>query len=339
VFVKNIFGQLLIFSDFLLNYADPKFVEKIDLSKIVSSPTHYIAPNGVERILDLVFSCPLKNRTNAKTMIVFEHAGNRFADLPFRLLYYACSIWWSEIKEGKKVLSAIYFIVLRTGKPHRGPYPNILDWLPKDENGQILGFAPEIHYTVVDLPAIDIDRLCGSPTLRAAMGILKNTTEGHEEEFAQAMLPLTEIEDEQQRVLMIKEILDLVAKVYAAHDKQLETVEIYDAVTPLLRKRTKKIMKTFFEKLEEKGEARGIARGKAIGIARGEAIGIARGKAEGKAEFGRKAVLLALRKKFTRVPRHIETTIRQMSDPIALESLIGDVIVSQTLDEFATALK
>ncbi|MDR1271220.1 MAG: Rpn family recombination-promoting nuclease/putative transposase, partial [Planctomycetaceae bacterium] len=92
-FVKNIFGQMFVFSDFLLHYADSDFVDKLDLDKISSSPTHYIAPSGVERILDLVFSCPLKNRTNAKTMIVFEHAGNTFADLPVRLLYYAFSIW------------------------------------------------------------------------------------------------------------------------------------------------------------------------------------------------------------------------------------------------------
>jgi hypothetical protein len=302
-----------------LHYADSDFVDKLDLDKISSSPTHYIAPSGVERILDLVFSCPLKNRTNAKTMIVFEHAGNTFADLPVRLLYYAFSIWWSEIKEGKKVLSAIYFIVLRTGKPYRGPYPNISDWLTKDENGQVLGFAPEIHYTVIDLPTIDRDHFCGSPVLRTAMGILKNTTEGHEEEFARAMLPLAELDDEPQRIIVIKEILDFVAKVYAARGKRLETVEIYEAVTPLLRERTENTMKSFFEELEARGEARGEVRGEA------------RGKQD--------MVLAALRKKFTVVPKHIETAIRQMSDPIALESLIGDVIVSQTLDEFATALR
>ncbi|MDR1963147.1 MAG: DUF4351 domain-containing protein, partial [Planctomycetaceae bacterium] len=62
-------------------------------------------------------------------------------------------------------------------------------------------------------------------------------------------------------------------------------------------------------------------------------------QAEGKAETWRNAVLAALRKKFTIVPEHIETVIRQMSDPIALESLHSYALDSQTLDEFADALK
>ena len=39
-FVKQMFGQILIFIDFLLNYADPIFVSKIDLDKIEAAPTH-----------------------------------------------------------------------------------------------------------------------------------------------------------------------------------------------------------------------------------------------------------------------------------------------------------
>jgi hypothetical protein len=66
---------------------------------------------------------------------------------------------------------------------------------------------------------------------------------------------------------------------------------------------------------------------------------IAEGRVEGRAESGQNMVLAALRKKFTKIPKHIEMAIRQMSDPIALESLIGDVISCQSLDEFAGALK
>jgi hypothetical protein len=86
-------------------------------------------------------------------------------------------------------------------------------------------------------------------------------------------------------------------------------------------------MKTFFEELEAIGEARGKVIGETIGEARGEVKG------------ERKAVLSALRKKFTVIPDRIETTISQISDPVVLDSLIGDVIVSQSLDEFANALK
>jgi hypothetical protein len=52
-----------------------------------------------------------------------------------------------------------------------------------------------------------------------------------------------------------------------------------------------------------------------------------------------KMVMKALRKKFTNVSKGIEESVLAMSDPIALESLLEHVFDSNTLDEFATALK
>jgi len=60
--------------------------------------------------------------------------------------------------------------------------------------------------------------------------------------------------------------------------------------------------------------------------------------AKEKAETGRGYVLNALRTKFKRVPKDIETAILSMSDPIALESLHAQAIQSDTLDEFAEGL-
>ena len=75
------------------------------------------------------------------------------------------------------------------------------------------------------------------------------------------------------------------------------------------------MIKTIFEEREEIAEARGEAKGKA------------------------ETVLTILRAKFNRIPKGVETSIRQMSDPIALESLAAHVIHSDTLEEFADALK
>ncbi|MDR0611824.1 MAG: Rpn family recombination-promoting nuclease/putative transposase [Planctomycetaceae bacterium] len=311
VFVKNIFSRVLVFVDFLLNYADPEFVGKIDLDKISPAPTHYITPKGKEQILDLVFSCSLKNRIDAKVMILFEHAGNTFDDIPVRLLCYATSIWWQERKDGKTVLSVIYFIVVRTGaKPHHGPYPTVADWLTKDENGQPMGFTPDVHYYVVDLPKYDVNHLHGTPELRAAIGILKNMTEGNEEEFAHAMLPIAEMDDDRQQQTLTKEILNFVDKAFIAHHKRLEAEAIQKALTPIFDERAENMTISFFDEL----------------------------RAEGETKAGQNIVLAALRKKFRTIPNHIEVSIRNMSDPIALESLISDVIESRTLEEFENAL-
>ena len=57
-----------------------------------------------------------------------------------------------------------------------------------------------------------------------------------------------------------------------------------------------------------------------------------------KAETGQNMVLTALRKKFKQIPLEIEESVLEMSDPIALKSLLEHVFDSDTLDEFETAL-
>jgi len=58
-------------------------------------------------------------------------------------------------------------------------------------------------------------------------------------------------------------------------------------------------------------------------------------EARGKAE----AVLGFLQKKLQRVPKKIETVVRRMSDPIALDSLVAYVVAYKGQDEFAESLK
>ncbi|MDR3198338.1 MAG: Rpn family recombination-promoting nuclease/putative transposase, partial [Planctomycetaceae bacterium] len=247
-FVKNIFGRLLVFIDFLQNYADPHFVSNIEINKIYPAPTHYFGLKGDEQILDLVFCCPLKkSNANMKAVILFEHAGSSLKTLPVRLLGLAGTIWWIELKKKQKVLSAIYFIVLRTGKkPRRRRYTQLADWLPKDENGQPIGAVPEIKYDVIDLPAINNDKLCGGTELRLGLGILKKMTEGMEDEFADAMLPLMEIDDAEQQAILTNELLEFTAKVFAARKKRLDAEMIDKALKPIFKERTKPMIMTIF---------------------------------------------------------------------------------------------
>jgi len=65
---------------------------------------------------------------------------------------------------------------------------------------------------------------------------------------------------------------------------------------------------------------------------------IAEGKAEGKTETGREMLLVFLRGRFGKVPKHIERAINQMNDPIALKSLAARTANCKTLDEFAAEL-
>ena len=52
-----------------------------------------------------------------------------------------------------------------------------------------------------------------------------------------------------------------------------------------------------------------------------------------------KAILTILRTKFAEIPEEVENAIRQMTDPIAIESLTVHAVHSKTLNEFVTALQ
>jgi len=74
--VKWMFGRLLVFVDFLRNYADKKFFVAIDHAKIKPAPTHYFGKGGNEQIVDLIFLCLLKNGLGTlMAVIIFEHQG------------------------------------------------------------------------------------------------------------------------------------------------------------------------------------------------------------------------------------------------------------------------
>ena len=197
-FVKQMFSRVVVFADFLTFYADPGFVAEIDLKRIKPAPTHYIGRTGDERVADLVFQCPLKNGNGSlMAVIVFKHQSGSLKKIPRKLHKYISAIWDAETKEGKKVLSAPYFIVLRTAKkPYRGVYPKMSDSLSKGSDGKPLGKAVEVEYDVMDLPAWDFNKLVGGAVLRLALGILKKMTEENDDDFPEALLPLREISDE-----------------------------------------------------------------------------------------------------------------------------------------------
>ena len=319
-FVKKMFGRVLVFIDFLMHYADKDFLAEVDVQKITQAPTHYIGQKGDERIVDLVFQCPLKNGDGSlMAVIIFEHENSNLKKIPQKLLKYIAAIWDAEIKEGKKVLSAPYFLVLRTGKkPYRKAYPKVSDSVPKDSDGKPLGHVPEIRYDVVDLPDWDFGKLIGGAVLRLALGVLHKMTGGNLDEFPEALLPLMEITDEEQQIELTKELLDFVDRAFAAHDRELDETTINKALRPIFKGKERTMRKTMFEKKFDEG--------------------IAVGEARGKTEAERNMVLKALHTKFKKVPKQIERAVLAKSDPIVLESLLVQVFHCDTLDEFAEGL-
>ncbi|MCL2304273.1 MAG: hypothetical protein FWC43_02905 [Planctomycetaceae bacterium] len=197
------------------------------------------------------------------------------------------------------------------------------DSLPKDKDGQPVGKVVEVEYDVVDLPAWDFDKLVGGPVLRLALGILKKMIEDAGEEFSEAMLPLREISDNEQKIELTKELLGFVDKALKAHNRRLDGEMVSKVLKPIFKNEEETVIKSIFDEKYD------------IGYSEGKADGYSNGKAEGKIE----TLLKILRVRFRRVPRDVETVIRKMTDPIALDSWAEYALTCQSINEFAQSIR
>ena len=189
------------------------------------------------------------------------------------------------------------------------------DSLPKGQDGKPIGNAVEVDYYVVDLPAWDFNKLIGGTVLRLALGMLHKMTCGDIDEFPEALKPLREIADEEQQIELTKELLDFVSKAFAAHNRRIDEAALSNALQPIFDKKEKTMIKTIFEERE--------------------AIAEARGEAEGKADM----LLKIIQWKFNKIPKKVEKSIRQMTDPVALDSWAMQAAICKSLDEFVEVLK
>ena len=314
--------QIYVFVDFLLHYADPKFVNEVNLKKIRLAPTHYFGKGGTEQIMDLIFQCPLKNgKGNLTAVIVFEHQSGSLKKIPRKLHKYISAIWDAETKEKKKVLSAPYFIVLRTGKkPIRGTPPKMSDSLPKGSDGKPLGKTVEIEYDIVDLPAWNFDNLVGGAVLRLTLGLLHKMAGGNIDELPEALKPLLEVTDTEERIELAKEAaIPFAMKVFATHNRRLDEVQVDEVLKPIFKEKERAMIKTI---LEEKFDE-----------------GIAIGEAKSEVKWKVDTLLKIIRGKFGKIPKETEKAISQMTDPIALDSWAVHAATCQSMKEFAEALK
>ncbi|MDR0705974.1 MAG: Rpn family recombination-promoting nuclease/putative transposase [Planctomycetaceae bacterium] len=321
-FVRAVFANLELVIEFLKLYVEKtregrKLLKLLDLKRIRLEPTQFFGPEGRQRIADLIFWIPLKHGKGlAGVVFVFEHKSEWKRSWPFQLLKYLAAIWNKFFSEAKNpespnfMLPAPLLIIL-----HNGSKPIINKPMLDKYIAKVVGtkrFIPKFDYIMVDLSVLTPDEFGTAPLLRVILELLKRAADGTLYDVRKQILePLAVIRDDEKTRYWIQQILRYMDKAIKSKKKELTPESIDEVIKPVYKERSTEMSLTFLEKLEARGEARGK----------------------------QDMVLAALRAKFKKFPKHIETAIRQMSDPIALESLIYDVFASQTLDEFAKALE
>ena len=328
-FVKAVFAHTELVAGLLRQYAEPTLLKQLDLRKIKLEPTHFVGEEGRERIADMIYSIPLKKgRGTTEVIFVFEHKSERRRSLGLQLLKYLTSSWnrifsaAANRESDDFFLPAPLLIVL-----HNGPKPLIDKPTLEKMVAKVAGterFIPKFEFDIIDLPALRVEDLGDAPLLRVILELLKRATDGTLNDVqTQILEPLAAIRDDAQTRYWIQRILQYMDNLQAQKYKRMTRKQVGQIIQPVYKERSDDMTKTLFEEIEETGYTRGVAIGEARGEARGEA----------------KAVLTVLRTRFGKVPKGIESEVRKMTDPTALESWLVYATTCKSLDEFAKAIK
>ncbi|MDR0609125.1 MAG: Rpn family recombination-promoting nuclease/putative transposase, partial [Planctomycetaceae bacterium] len=323
-YIRQILCQITFFVDFLLNYADPKVISKLDFNRITPFPTHSFDRQGKERISDMIFLCGLKDCAGVMgVIIVFEHAGSSIFYLPKRLLQYLIGAWNIIAgNEKKKIpLPSPYFIVIRTGKKskkkknqpeHKQKTSDMCIQVPGLETVTGLDF----DYTNVVLSEYNLEHLSGNPVTKTVLGIMKILTEGKPELFSQALAPIAGLDDYEEKRYIVNLSLELYANYLRSREQKVNEANLDHVLSPIFNPKEKQEMiTTIFEDKYLEGFAEGEARGEA------------------------KMIVTVLETRFGEVPRNIVKTINSYSNPKVLESWTKRAVTCKSLKEFAEVLK
>ena len=297
--------------------ADKQIIRLLDLKHLECKSPVAIDKNLVEGIGDLRFITTFNgSNRQSNVYLLFEHQSKIDHRIRLRGLNYIMQTYnqFEETHKGKKKLPYPIVIVLYHGRTSWKSLPemdDMIDIVPGVESGLL-------KYTLIliDISGILPEEFEGHPALRALLETLQRASEG------KLLANFDRITD---YFRLVKG--DPRAKGWL-HTIVHYTMSVVDISSELI---VKAYSKVFNEK-----EAQKMAMTTAQKLLlEGKAEGKAEGKVEGKAE----TVLTFLRAKFDKVPKGIEKTIRQKTDPVALDSWAAHAARSKTLDEFATVLK
>jgi hypothetical protein len=290
-------------------------VNLIDLKHLECKSPVTIDEQLTEGIGDLRFATSFKGKNRkSNVFLLFEHQSKVEPDFRLRGLDYIVRSFkeFRETTKGQKKLPYPIVVVVYHGEvawKRLLEMDEMIDIVPGAESGLL-------KYPLIDLSTISAGQFQGHPVLQAVLESLQLASERRlAREFDRVIDRLVAVKNDPR----IKTWLEPLTR-YAMSVAKIGTEQISKALSKVLSEReANKLAMSTGERLYLDGEAKG--------------------KAEGKAETGRNLVLTALRTKFKKVPKDIERSVLAMSDSIALESLLVQAIHSDTLDEFAEAIR
>ena len=325
-YFRETFQVKRIARSFLRRTLSKKTRDCLDLRRLTVEPRHQTDDIFKEAIADVVYRVPIKGiKEHVNFFVVVEHKSYQDFLTIFQLWGYVYRICRREFLAAmERGVSQTYYrlppvvaIIIHHGESKfQGktelaelflPLPGLEDHLPKMQ-----AILFDLNSIADDDPILsDSD----APELKVVLMVLKCV-------FRRDV------------ALKIKDVLEELKP----HSDDPATRRLIRATWVYLANNAKHLKRSFDtlrDTIQQVTGEKQMPTMVEIWKAEGLALGRAAGKAEGKAEM----ILTFLRTKFRRVPKGIEKAIRQMTDPIALDSLAARIVDCPSLDEFAKELK
>ena len=313
-FFVGTFQMLRLAKAFLRVVLPSELLDCVDLDALTTEEPHLTDEVFKNLHADMVYRVPIKGtEQHVDFFVILEHkSGNKFWTI-LQLWGYVCYVIRREFdKAGQATvdyrLPPVIAIIVHHGKSKftgKTELSELFLQLPGIEK-----YLPKLQAILVDLNTIaddDVPNDPDAPELKLVLMALKLIFRKDAETKLTAILEESEsISDDP----IFKDVVRMVWHYFVASAKYMEHdySVLYDTIKKIVEVED---MPTMYE--------------------RGIADAVAKAKAE--------MVLKALRKKFSNVPSEVEEAILSMSDTTALESLLEHAIQSDTLEEFADALK
>jgi predicted transposase YdaD len=327
---REVFAWIELAKAFLRIVLSEVILAKLDIDRLTIEPRDFLSTIFKETRADVVYKVPILGREESLCIyVLLEHKSyNDFFTL-FQADQYAGQISQKEYQQAvdeKRLnidfrLSPVLVIIF-----HHDEYsftgPVDVAGVYNDYDGILSDYLPRRRAILFDLNTLpEIPDDPETPELYVVLRIMQvifSTDIGTKSrEVLERLKPYSEIPKYRRLIRFLWWYL--VSNARRMTKQELTTVT--EAVKKIIGEKN---MPTILEQYR--------AEGIAIGEARGETRGETRGEARGR-------LLTTLEVRFNGVPKEIEKAVREMSDLIALESLVEHAKTCQSLTEFAEALK
>ena len=320
-FFTNTFEMKRLAKGFLRVVLPDDLREHLDLDSLTIEPRHKTDDVYRDRISDVTYRVPIKNTEHhVDFFVICEHKS--FNDLwtIFQLWVYVYLVIQQEYRKVADTgnvpadyrLPPVVAVILHHGESRftgKTELSELFLKLPGIEK-----YLPKLQAVLVDLSATedeDVPHDPEVPELKLVLTALKVVFR------KDVSTKITEILEELKPISDDPIIQDIIRTVWhylvysAAYTEQDYNI-LYEIINSIVEVET---MPTMLEKRKAEWQTEAVVKERA------------------------EMILKTLRKRFGNVPQGIEESVRSMSDPIALESLLETALDSSTLEEFVDVLK